>query len=193
MTNRKRSNGSNRSKNIGSVSCATMRTEDLIPSFIYELESQRPLKREHRKMLREIKRRMNATFLPHDHQAEGCSPTGLSEPESAWSCGVNADAENYYGTDDADYDLNEFLFPALDEYCLPYFYFGSHPGDGADYGYWLSEEWEEQLEENGGIKVNDLADVPKGFTGDVAVVNDHGNVSLYRYARGRGREVWSIV
>ena len=149
---------SNRSKNIGSVSHATMRTEDLIPSFLYELESQRPLKREHRQLIREIKRAM-------------------TKPE-------------YFDSEDADYDLNEGLFPALDEYCLPYFYFGAHPGDGTDYGYWLSEGFEDEFY---GLKVNDLSEVPTGYTGEVLVVNDHGNYSLYSYSRGRGREIWAIV
>lgn len=148
----------NYSKNIGSVSCATMREEDLIPAFVYELESQRPLKREHRRKLREIKRRM--------------------------------EQDGYYQSEDAGWDLNEFLFDALNEYCLPYFYFGSHPGDGADYGYWLSEGFEDEFD---GLKVDDLSEVPTGYTGEVLLVNDHGNMSLYAYSRGRGREIWGIV
>jgi hypothetical protein len=146
----------NRSKNIGSVSSATMRAEDLIPAFLDELESQKPLRREHRKLVREIKRRMN---------------------------------DDYFGTDDADYDLDA-LFDALNEYCLPYFYFGAHPGDGADYGYWLSEGLEHEFD---GLKVSDLSEVPASYSGEVLLVNDHGNVSLYNYSRGRSREVWAIV
>ena len=151
----------NYKKNIGTVSCATMRTQDLIPAFVDELRSMRPLHRSHRAELREIEARMAQ--------------------------------DGYFDSEDADIDLNEFLFDVLNEYAMPYFYFGSHPGDGCDYGYWLSEEWEEQLEENGGMKVADLAEVPKGFTGDVAQVSDHGNLTMYRYSRGRARELWAIV
>src|ERR1035437_7618406 len=95
-------------RNIGSVSSATMRAEDLIPCFISELRSQRPLKREHQRLIRTIEQAMNAN---------------------------NMETGEYFDSDDADYDL-EALFDALDAYCLPYFYFGAHPGDGADYGYW---------------------------------------------------------
>lgn len=106
-------------KNMGTVSHATMREEDLIPSFMSELESQRPLKREHRKLLRDIKR----------NQRNMVSPA-------------------YYENEQATWDL-EALFDALDAYCLPYFYFGAHPGDGSDYGYWLSEDF---IDEFGGLK-----------------------------------------
>jgi hypothetical protein len=147
--------------NIGSVSCGTMREEDLIPCFLRELESQRPLKRAHRKLIREIKRRMQA--------------------------------EDYYGSDDAGYDLNDELFDALNEYCLPYFYFGSHPGDSADYGYWLSEDFQEQFKDDGGLIVADTSDVPRNYSGEVLLVNDHGNMTLFTYSRGKSREEWAIV
>ena len=193
---------SNRSRNIGSVSHATMLASDLIPTFLSELESQRPLSRVHRKLVREIKRRINDDYS-HDHAAEGCTCNGLG----IWNCGMNQDAEDYFGTDDADYDL-ESLFDALGEYCLPYFYFGAHPGDGSDYGYWLSEDFQDEFADlsttfaksNGAyipdgtnIKVNDLSDVPKGFNGEVLHVNDHGNCTLYAASRGRLREVWAVA
>jgi hypothetical protein len=135
-----------------------MREQDLIPDFIWELRQMKPLKREHRKLIREIEQRMKA--------------------------------EDYFESYDATIDLNESLFDALDAYALPYFYFGSHPGDGSDYGYWLSETFQEEFD---GLKVNDLSDVPRGYTGEVLYVNDHGNMSLYSFTRGRSRELWGIV
>jgi hypothetical protein len=143
-------------ENMGSVSSGTMRAEDLIPAFIAELRWQKPLKREHRKLIREIEKAMKQ--------------------------------EDYFDNDASD-DL-EALFNALDEYCLPYFYFGAHPGDGADYGYWLSDGFEDEFD---GLKVNDTSEVPKGYTGEVLYVNDHGNCTLYAYSRGRSRKVWAIV
>jgi hypothetical protein len=97
--------------------------------------------------------------------------------------------EDYFSSDDADYDL-EALFDALQEYAPPYFYFGAHPGDGADCGFWLSESFPDDFD---GLKVSDLSEVPTGYTGEVLIVNDHGNISLYVYSRGHRREVWAIV
>lgn len=144
-------------RNLGSVSSGTMRPEDLIPTLISELKSQKPLARRHRRLVREINQRMNAG--------------------------------DYFELEDADRDL-ESLFDALNEYAPSYFYFGAHPGDGSDYGYWLSECFTEDF---GGLKVNDLSEVPTGHTGEVLIVNDHGNMTLYAYSRGRSREVWAIV
>lgn len=144
--------------NIGSVSTATMRSEDLIPAFIDALRAQKPLHRKHRALIRDIESRMGKP--------------------------------GYYDSEDAAYDLNESLFDALDEYAMPYMYFGSHPGDGSDYGFWLAEYFEDEFD---GLKVNDISQVPRGYTGEVLHVNDHGNVTLYAYSRGRGWEVWTFV
>jgi hypothetical protein len=175
---------------MGSVSCATMREEDLIPTFCYELQGLArqtgilPAKsrRQHAKLAREIERRIELRGETED------------------------DAEiGYYESEDAEYDL-ESLCDALGEYAAPYFYFGAHPGDGSDYGFWLSEEWDEEFSVptfvNGGnvwdfdvenIKVSDLSEVPVWFRGEVAVVNDHGNVTLYFKTSRTLREIWAIV
>jgi hypothetical protein len=44
-----------------------------------------------------------------------------------------------------------------------------------------------------GLKVSDLSEVPPGHTGEVLLVNDHGNMSLYNCNRGGHREVWGVV
>lgn len=88
------------------------------------------------------------------------------------------------------YFLNETLFDALDECAPPYFYFGSHPGDGADYGFWLSEE---ALQDFDGLKVSDLSEVPSDYSGEVLHVNDHGNTSLYAADNGKLEAIWEIV
>jgi len=83
------------------------------------------------------------------------------------------------------------LFYSLNEYAAPYFYFGSHPGDGSDYGFWLSEDMENEFD---GLKVEDLSEVPKDYAGEVIVINDHGNMSLYHKARTqKPREIWAVV
>jgi hypothetical protein len=171
---------------IGSVSSATMRPEDLIPTFTAELEYQlkhgprvsRETRKAHTALAREINARM--------------------------------ESEDYYDSESADFDL-ESLSDALDAYAGPYFYFGAHPGDGCDYGFWLSEDWDQDFvdamhngkealrkpwaEEDypGGIRVSDLADVPKWFRGEVAVVNDHGNCALYVKTARTLRVIWEVV
>ncbi len=150
-----------RNNNIGSVSHATMRAEDLIPRFISELQSQKPLHRAHRKLIRQIERDMkHSDYWTQDSDGYG-----------------------------ACYDLDD-LFNALNDYAPTYFYFGAHPGDGSDYGYWLDESF---IDDFDGLRVNDLSEVPTGYTGEVLLVNDHGNCSLYAYSRGRRRELWAIV
>ena len=52
---------------------------------------------------------------------------------------ARADKEGYYESEAAGWDL-ETLFDLMDEYAPDGHYFGSHPGDGADYGYWAVEE-----------------------------------------------------
>jgi hypothetical protein len=97
--------------------------------------------------------------------------------------------KGYFNTDEPIEDLN-ILFDILDHYTLPGFYFGSHPGDGSDYGYWLIDSFQEEFD---GLEVSDLSEVPTGYSGEVLHVNDHGNMSLYYYSRGKGTEVWGIV
>jgi hypothetical protein len=138
---------------IGTVSHATMRPEDLIPSFCEELRSL------------------------------GHRSTELSRIEK------DSRREGYYETEQADYDL-ESLFNMLDEHAPAWMYFGSHPGDGSDYGFWLSDSLEDDFD---GLKVDDLSEIPTGYTGEVLHVNDHGNMTLYARKRGKLSEIWAIV
>jgi|SRR5690348_3830988 len=149
---------------IGSVSSGTLCTEELIPSLLWEAKNLRLTKYE-RKEVSRIAREVS--------QAED-SETGTA----------------YFESDAAGYDLNETLFDILNNHALPYFYFGAHPGDGADFGYWLSEDFENEFD---GLKVSDTSEVPRGYTGEVLHVSDHGNMTLYSASRGRLHEIWAIV
>jgi len=83
--------------------------------------------------------------------------------------------------------LNE-LIDSLDEHALPYFFFGALTGDMNNYGWWLRPDWEETFE---GLKVNDTSDIPSDYEGEVAVVSDHGNISLYQSFSLK--EIWAVV
>jgi hypothetical protein len=102
---------------IGSISHATMRPEDLIPTFLVELEG-----------LAKQRRNRDHLCLCLDIQAR-----------------MDLGEDKYFKSDDRDFDL-EALFDALDEYAGPYFYFGANEGDGSDYGFWLSENWTEDTD-----------------------------------------------
>lgn len=144
---------------IGSVSTGTMRPEDLISSFLWEVKRDH-LSRANRNAIRGIESRLN-----------------------------RADETDYFENGDADTDL-ESLFEILDSVAPEGFYFGANEGDGADYGFWLSSTFVEDFD---GLKVDDLSEVPTGYSGSVLHVSDHGNLTLYAYSRGRGREIWGIV
>lgn len=51
------------------------------------------------------------------------------------------DKDNWWNSDAADDFLQE-LFDALDRCAPEGHYFGAHPGDGSDFGFWPSEEYE---------------------------------------------------
>lgn len=153
------------SENIGSVSTATLRSQDLIPAFIYEAQRQH-LSRVDRNELRKIAKRVRKI-----------------------ENGRYGEQDAYWADETADWDL-EALTGILNNCAPTGFYFGSHPGDGADFGYWLSESFAEDFD---GLKVDDTSEVPPGFSGEVLHINDHGNMSLYRATRGRLRELWAIV
>ena len=148
---------------IGSISSGTMRAEDLIPTFCSELDSlaRQPgivsakRRKDHARFVR-LTELCLAGDCDHNHM-EDC-------PDSS---------ENYYQSEAADNDL-ETLFDMLGEHAGPYFYFGAHPGDGSDYGFWLSEGLADEFD---GLKVSDTSEIPSKYRGEVLHVNDHGNCS----------------
>lgn len=102
-----------------SLSHATMREEDLIPTFMFFLE-------EHDQQA--------ATRLTSEYSAEGWpySMSGLAFGDPFDE--VQQEMSEY---------LLEDLFAALDNIAPDGYYFGSHPGDGSDFGFWQDEEdWE---------------------------------------------------
>lgn len=81
-------------------------------------------------------------------------------------------------------EITQELFDILNEYCPPYTYFGSHPGDGADYGVWVSDSIEDDVRYGEIAKVEDLSELDEMLSEckipkNVLLVNDHGNMTLY--------------
>ena len=70
------------------------------------------------------------------------------------------------------------LFDALDELAPPYCYFGSHPGDSSDYGFWPDMNSLECAVQDG--EVTKLGGYPDDDAkpGEYMIVNDHGNVTF---------------
>ena len=148
---------------IGSISEGTMRECDLIPSFLWAADDL-SLSRQERQSVNRIRKASNV-----DEEAD------------------------YWAGENASWDL-ETLFDILGNHTPDYCYFGSHPGDGSDYGVWISQESiDEAVYCKDVLPVSDLSEVPAGFSGTVYHVNDHGNASLYAYARGKSRELWAVV
>lgn len=85
---------------------------------------------------------------------------------------------------------------ALQDFCPPYTYIGMHPGDGSDLGVWPDiEDIESDVRTGDLVKVDDLSELDNVEVRDgqlVAVVSDHGNLTLAR-VRVEIEEVWSVV
>jgi hypothetical protein len=81
--------------------------------------------------------------------------------------------------DDCVFDL----MGLLNEIAPPYTYFGAHEGDGSDFGFWPDWNAIDELP-----KFDEFPDtLPED---DFAVVNDHGNLSIYG---ADGRLIWDCV
>ena len=161
--------------NIGSISHGTMRTEDLQTAFANELEWQ-------------IQRNGEFFSQPENFQLRDKYNAILAESQDNW----NEDGETIKDQDLADYLVNESLPDALQFFAPPYCYFGSHPGDGADYGYWLSDisDIRDQVE----FCSSKQQEYPEDdFTGEWLYINERGNCTLYVREAGKDKEIWSIV
>jgi hypothetical protein len=159
---------------MGSISHGTMREEDLIPDFCANLYHCAKVSKSngHYHTIGDVtaKTRKAHVKLVKDIEER------MEEPK-------------YFEDGDSTDDL-ESLFDALNEYAAPYFYFGAHPGDGSDYGFWLYDSFEYDFD---GLKVSDSSELPKGYKGEYLVVNDHGNMTLMVKSARKAREVWAVV
>lgn len=90
----------------------------------------------------------------------------------------------------------EDLSSALDSLAPSYMYFGALEGDGSDFGFWPDlEALKTSVFDGDTLQVNDICDIPADYTGEIMLVNDHGNVTFgYVKEPGEGLiTVWSCV
>lgn len=148
----------------GSISEGTLHPEHLMPDFAHQLRML-DYKQSH---LDDIEKRLEKEEQEHE---EGHVPC-------------------YWGSEQMSLDL-ETLMAMLEECTPPYMYFGVAEGNSSDFGFWLSSDWQEFFD---GLQVGDLSEVPEDYEGEVAHINDHGNVTLYACKKGTElTEIWSIV
>lgn len=100
-------------------------------------------------------------------------------------------AVNRIVTHDRNPEGLDELFDIAQQYVPPYCYFGALEGDASDFGCWVDWDSFDAGRQDGDLP--NVEDVPTGYSGLAVEVNDHGNVTLYAYSRGRRREVWSCV
>lgn len=167
---------------IGSISHGTLRTEDLLSAFASELEWQI--------------NRNGEYFSQPEHFAfrnKLCNLVG--EAQDAW----NEDGETLQDEDLASEMVNGLQDVLSNNFAPMYGYFGSHEGDGSDFGYWVNVD--HAKEDVGFVSSEDQEFPDDDFRGAWLHVNDHGNCTLYvRETAGAGsddsyqdEEIWSLV
>lgn len=97
----------------GTVICGTMRLEDLIPTFLDELE---------RLQLPSVEQRALWDNISYYVETGNGQASTVAQSEE-WAV-----------------DLLDELFDMLDSIAPDGYYFGAHPGDGCDYGWWQYED-----------------------------------------------------
>ena len=162
---------------IGSISHGTLKTEDLLESFIFELEWQQ---------------NVNGNYLidPANSSLREAIANAIGEAQDCF----DEDGEAMDGSklDNADELVNETMPVLLNQIVTPYCYFGTHPGDGSDFGFWPCdiEGIKEQVEFSSSVDQEYPAD---DFVGEWLHINERGNCTLYVRENGEDSEVWSIV
>ena len=101
---------------LGSISTGTLRPEDLIPAFTYTLGALAH----------------NPIFNLSQFKSKAMADTWQNAINI-----INSSNRRPIAYDHPEiHELIDELQDALQEYCPPFVYFGTHPGDGADFGFW---------------------------------------------------------
>ena len=105
----------------GTVSQATMRAQDVLPACLAVLSEFYP-------------DRFNAIVYEIAYGDDERFTT--LQASCVYSDILADDDHSFWESDDCAWLLNETVWDAMQEIAPAGYYFGSHPGDGADYGYW---------------------------------------------------------
>lgn len=178
---------------FGSISHGTLRTQDLLSAFLGELEWQ-------------LRRNGDYFSRPENFGERDRLNNLVGEAQDCFA--EDGEEINPEKEDDAEYLVNETLPDALQSFCAPYCCFGSHPGDGSDFGFWPDIEtakecvgfvsrdrhsWDETcfIDDDG----HKNPEYPAAdFQGEWLHINERGNCTLYfRDESGSDVEIWSVV
>jgi hypothetical protein len=90
------------------------------------------------------------------------------------------------------YDLVYELENALTELCPPFVYFGAHPGNSSDFGFWIDWESLNEAMYTEGTPKGDYIHLEN--YGLWVSVFDHGNVTIFEDDHGSpGKEIYSAA
>ena len=116
--------------------------------------------------------------------------------DSLWALTLVKYAREIDANDSMAPTVIEDLITALTELAPSYMYFGALDGDGSDFGFWPDlEALKTSVFDGDTLQVNDICDIPADYSGQIMLVNDHGNVTFgYVKEPGAGLiTVWSCV
>ena len=102
-----------------SISHATLRSKDLLPAFLFALEDYNP----------KAAHRFNSELIELGFGHSMCGVCGMGN-RADWPEGFD---------DDMASEIIADMMDALNDVAPVGFYFGAHPGDGSDFGFWHIE------------------------------------------------------
>ena len=160
---------------IGSISRGTLRTSDLFQAFGSELERQFF---------------NNGDFFGRPENFD--LRDTLNRIIGEWEDNTDDDGK-MIDEELAEEMVNKTLPETLQSWFTPPFaYFGAHPGDGSDFGFWPMkiDDIKEQIEF---FSTKDREYPDHDFVGEWLHINERGNCTLYVREVGNDTEIWSVV
>jgi hypothetical protein len=138
-----------------------------------------------------------------EHDDEGL----LADLETVATYGDSDDEDEIADLSDHERETldnaSEVIADAMDtlqQYAPPFCYVGMHEGDGSDLGVWFNHDsFEEACRDGSVLKISDSSELDDMAKEDIvshyyiAVVSDHGNVSLHNVHVTLGDKVISLV